>query len=324
MKITEVISEASSLPGAGSLGKAGTSKSTLRSLGASSLKFRRIFTIISRRRAASASRAAQTVDKMTKRLGPWMMLLRIIGVATACYELWEDLDAAQAAYEAGEIESESELREFRQFYTGVFVASILAPAVAKMLVNSRYVVWVARFIVRVVGLGTSVLTVGASVAALIATEAFFTFLTVWLNSDAAKDWMSNYLLKPLILVGSVPETAWSMLTGYYEKADKKRVEKGQPSGKDTSTPLGYVQPKVPPTLIGGVRVTDAEGYLLPNADLNPAVKAVLMQPNSPEAKKFAAIPKQPSSAADKELGYSNKLNPTKVVDPATGKLVNAA
>lgn len=329
MKVTEIIVELKA-PGAAAIKTnslaGGAPTSGLRNLAANNVKFRRFFVNIERKRKSLGTASERWSAKMTTTLGPWMTLLKLLGVAAACYELWDDLGIAEEMYTSGEI-GEDELRDFRQFYTGVFVAQMLLPAVARAIANSRYVVWIAKFITRVIGLGTGVVTAGASIVALVATEAFFSWFTWWLGTEKAKDWLSNELLMPLILLGKIPEAAWSSLTGYYEKVDKKRTDTGKDSGKSNAntTAMGSVKPRVEPTLINGVRVTDSDGYLLPNADLNPAVQAALMQPNSPEAKKFAAIPKPPSGgAADTELGYANRVNPTKVVDPATGKLVPAA
>jgi hypothetical protein len=329
MKVSEIIVEVSA-PGASGIKNSlagGAAASPLRKVAGAGLKFKHIFTRIDYKRKALGSASTRWSAKMASRLGPWMMLLKIIGVGAACYEFWDDMGIAEQLYIDGEIEDDAELERFRQFYTGVFMAQIIVPAVARAIINSRYVVWIAKFITRIVGLGTGVVTAGASVAALIATEAFFAWFQWWLGTEKAKNWLSDELLEPLILLGKIPESAWSSLTGYYEKADTKRVAAGKPSGKskDNTDWAGSVQPKVPPVTINGVRVTDSDGYVLPNADLNPAVKAALMDPNSAEAKKFAAIPKRPSGgAADQELGYANKINPTMAVDPATGKLVPAA
>lgn len=261
--------------------------------------------------------------KWTRRIGkPLMGVLWMLGLTAACYELWDDLGAAEEMYTAGEIDEE-QLRDFRKFYSGVFIAQLVVPAVAKALVTSRYVTWIARTLIRIIEVGTGVLTAGTSLVAMVATEAFFTWFTVWLGSTAAKDWLAQHVLGPLILVGSIPESAWSMLTDYYEKVDKKRVAKGNPSGKTdpaANDMLGNVNPKVEPVMIGGVRVTDSDGYLLPMVASGPAVQAALANPA--EAKKFAAIPKRPSGATtDNSDPY--RSNQPMAVDPASGKLVPA-
>jgi hypothetical protein len=241
------------------------------------------------------------------------MLLRLLGIAEACYELWNNLGEAEAMYTDGELD-QAKLQDFRQFYTGVFIAQVVVPAVIRALANSRYVVWIARLLVKVVTLGSSVATAGASIVALIASEAFFTWLTMWLGSKAAVDWMSNTLMEPLILLGTVPEAAWSSLTSYYEKTDVKRVAGGKPTGK---TPGGIgtgVTPLVPPTVIAGVRVSDANGNLMPLAALAPSVQNAIKDPNSAAAKQLAALPKAPEDTATQATtkagtGYGAQLNP---------------
>lgn len=262
--------------------------------------------------------------KWSRRVGkPLMGILWMLGLTAACYELWDDLGDAEEMYTEGEID-ETQLRDFRQFYTGVFMAQLVVPAVAKALVTSRYVTWIARTLIRIIELGTGVLTAGTSLVAMVATEAFFAWFTWWLGTTAAKDWLAQHVLQPLIFVGSIPEAAWSMLTGYYEKADKKRIAKGNTSGKtdpDSTDMIGNVKPKVEPVTIGGVRVTDSDGYLLPVVASGPAVQAALANPA--EAKKLAAIPKRPAGGTASDESDPYRSNQTMAVDPDTGKLVPA-
>lgn len=275
------------------------------------LKWRRM------KKKASGMWAAKWTNKIGK---PLMGVLWLLGLTAACYDLWDNLGAAEEMYTEGEID-EDQLRDFRQFYTGLFMTQLVVPAVAKALVTSRYVTWIARTIIRIIEVGTGVLTAGTSLVAMVATEAFFTWFTWWLGTTTAKDWLAQHVLGPLILVGSIPETAWSMLTDYYGKADQKRVAKGKPSGRtdpEGKDMLGNVNPKVAPVTIGGVRVTDSDGYLLPHVTSGPAVQAAITNPE--EAKKLAAIPQRPTGTNTSDPYASN---PTMAVDAKTGKLVPA-
>lgn len=293
MKVYEVISEA------GLMGAQGA-RNPARAAVVQAAKFRRVMASVSRRRKNIDAESSKWAASWSKRLGPWMWLLKLIGIGTACYELWTDLGAAEEGYQAGEYD-EATFKDFRQFYQGVFVAQIIVPAVAKAIVTSRYVTWIARFVIRIIEGGTGVLTAGASIAAMVGTEMFFSWFTGWLGSDQAKDWLSNYLLVPLIFVGSVPDTAWNMLTGYYEKQDKKRTDAGKPSGKQpgdaSDSYFGSVKPKIEPVVVGGVNITDEKGYLDPYAMSSTSVRAALADPQTgPElAKKIAALPKKPLS-----------------------------
>jgi hypothetical protein len=266
---------------------------------------------------ASGIWAAKWSAKIGK---PLMGILWLLGLTAACYDLWDNLGDAEEMYTEGEID-ETQLRDFRQFYTGLFMTQMVVPAVAKALVTSRYVTWIARTLIRIIEMGTGVVTAGTSLVAMVATEAFFAWFTWWLGTQTAKDWLAQHVLEPLIFAGSIPESAWSALTGYYDKVDAKRVAKGKPSGKadpDSKDLIGSIKPKVEPVMIGGVRVTDSDGYLLPMVASGPAVQAALSNPA--EAKKLAAIPKRPDSAAESDPYRSNQ---TMAVDPESGKLVPA-
>lgn len=216
-------------------------------------------------------------------------LMKLLGVSIALGQLYVDLDGLEEDYNNGEI-NKAQVESAREFLYGVFSAQILVPAVARRLASARIIVFIARIIKNIAaGLGAGV-TGGASIAAAIATEGFFIWLQSWLGSDAGKDWIANNFLMGIVkTVGKIPEGAWSSLTDYYEKLDKnkeqakKDLAKKDPAkaakqdAEDKAAAEKEKEILSKEKFVGGVRVTDFDGKLIPGIENNIRVKAAIQR-----------------------------------------------
>ena len=264
MKIYEIISEAT--PGAGPQYTAGaaarraatnapasaaptavapsTPKNVAKVAGRSGLaktgsivnKWDRLQKAIDLTKARKAAQLSQQVSAWTSRLGPWFWAFRILGVATAVEELVRNSYAAEDLFAEGEIEDENQLRDYRQFLWGQFLASFLIPALLSKMKMAQIVAWVARLLVTIatgaggaiIGVGTGGAAAAGAVAAIIAEQTFFTALQIWLQMPSTTKWLADNLFYPLVMIGKIPENIWDMLvkevtgTDAYDDAKEKR------------------------------------------------------------------------------------------------------
>lgn len=174
-----------------------------------------------------------------------LWIIRILGIASAVSDLYVELGYAQEDYVAGKI-SQDDLQKYRQWAFGKFIVDIGA-VVAASLANAMTVGMIAKWIIRLAGAASGSVTAGASIAAVIASEAFFQWLAKWLSSSIARDWFTSYLVKHMLEnAGAIPEGAWSALVGYYNagKAGDKAKDKvapgpaGQKPNDPAAAPVG--------------------------------------------------------------------------------------
>ena len=197
-------------------------------------------------KARKATRVAASVGKWKVRLGPWFTVLRILGVATAATELVTNVYTAEEMFADGELTSEKQLRDYRQFLWGVFLAQILIPNIVRYQRVVVVITWLARFLVTAItGAGTIITSptgagAAAGVSALVAEQVFFTALQAWLQMPSTVQWMADHIFQPLIWIGTIPENTWNLLakevTGSdaYDDALEKRktTPKKEPKSND--------------------------------------------------------------------------------------------
>lgn len=171
---------------------------------------------------SGAPKRSQKMDALWKQKYGTLLtvVMRIVGIAGALTDLYTELDLADEIFKNGEV-SESVLKEYREWSFGRFATQVLTPAVAKVLGKAIGVSAMVRWIKNAVAVAGAGVSLGASAAAAFASEAFFIWLQRWLASPQATEWLTNGMIMPIVkTMGTVPETAWSELTGYYEKAQK--------------------------------------------------------------------------------------------------------
>ncbi len=216
-------------------------------------------------------------------------LMKYLGVAVALTQLYSDIEGLEEDYNNGEI-NKQQLESAREFIYGIFSAQILVPAVVRRLAGAKMVLTIARVIKNLAGAAGGAFTGGATIAAAVATEGFFIWFQTWLGSDAGKDWIANSFLMGIVkTMGKIPEGVWSSLTGYYEKAEKGKeqakkdlakkdpAKAAQQDAKDQAAAEKEKQIAANEKYIGGIRVTDLNGKLIPGIENNIRVKAAIQR-----------------------------------------------
>ena len=226
-------------------------------------------------------------------------LFRLVGLATAVYELYATLDELEEWYTTGKPLPLSDgttapmtkegYEELRELAFGTFQVQVLIPIVTPWILRLVKGVLLVNWIKRIAAFASAPVTAGVSVGMMLATEAGVAAFQAWLGSDAGRDWIINSIfMEPIRLFGKFGDTAANALskafTGKtsYEKADEKRdkivgpAEPGQAAQPTDNKPeptapasdykddsIRYTKGKT--IYVGGVPVTDADGYLNPRA-----------------------------------------------------------
>jgi hypothetical protein len=214
-------------------------------------------------------------------------LMKVLGVGIALTELYVDLEGLDEDFQNNQL-NKKQVESAREFLFGVFSAQILVPAVARRIAGAKTILLIVRIIKNLAGAAAGGISAGATIAAAVASEAFFIWLQAWLGSDAGKDWIANTFLMGIVkTMGKIPEGAWSSLTSYYENSEEaKKTKKAELAKKDPAKAAQRdaedqaaadreKQIAANEKYIGGVRVTDIEGNLIPGIENNIRVKAAI-------------------------------------------------
>jgi hypothetical protein len=245
---------------------------------------------IQKKRRISATRKARVEKVWMGKYGFWLSkLMQVIGLGVSLTELYTDLEVAEEAFNEGDI-TVQQLESIREFLYGIFTVQVLVPVVRRVVTNVKIVTWIARALRYIVGGAGALVTGGASLAAVLATEGFFIWFQSWLGSDAGKDWIANtFLLGIVKTMGKIPEGAWSSLTNYYDRAEKGKEKSKQDLAKtdpakaaqrdaaDQAAAAKEKEIEDNSKFVGGVRVTDINGKLLPGIESNIRVKAAVQR-----------------------------------------------
>lgn len=174
--------------------------------------------------------ANATQEKWMKLFGTKLVtLMRVLGLVGPLTYLYLDLDSWEQEYVKGGWTRE-QYEEGREFLFGMFMTQVLTPIIIRRLSQLSIVLWIVRGIRYLVAGATGVVTGGATVAAVVATEGFFIWLQYFLSTSAGKDWLVNFLGTNVIrTMGKIPEGAWSSLTDAYQKSDQAKLKKQDPT-----------------------------------------------------------------------------------------------
>jgi hypothetical protein len=241
MKVFEIITEKANIPKTGVMNR-----------------FERYFKARELVKQRRASQIAKRLSDWGFKIKFWRGLLWILGITVAVEELVRNLYAADEMFAEGTIQDENELTEYKEFMWGQFVLTVLTPAIVTKLKITKIVMWVARVIISAMtAAGTVVASptgVGAAAgaAALVAEQAFFTSLQLFLQSETATKFLAERLFKPLVWLGTVPHEVWDALktqvtgTTSYQSAVQKRdaANAQKPAGAQvgTTTPAAPAKP----------------------------------------------------------------------------------
>ena len=95
--------------------------------------------------------------------------------------------------------------------------------VVHAVADIRIAALIAKGIIRVGGISSAGATLGASVLALLATEAGFLALETLLTSDSGRKWFAKeFLFDTILAFGSVQSNSYDYLTDYFKNQDLKR------------------------------------------------------------------------------------------------------
>jgi hypothetical protein len=169
--------------------------------------------------------------------------LRAAGIAIIAKDYYTVTGQIEEWYENGDIDdttvsgqtAEQTFRNWINQANGMLSVQ-LSVFVVQALADIKIAAQVAKGIIRVAGLSSAGATLGASVAALLVTEAGFLALEKMLTTETGKQWFANKLLLPLITgVGSIQSASWDYMTDYFEKQNLKRSDKALQSKLATAT-----------------------------------------------------------------------------------------
>ena len=247
---------------------------------------------------ARKSKLSERVTRMWKtRYGPWSKVFSAIGIATALTQLYENLYVLDAMYVQGKLPGDdgghAKLVEQREFEFGVFTTQILLPTLVTWIGRAIATMTGVKWLIRVLGGVSTTATLGASIAATLASEAFIRWFQWWLGSEQGRNVLYEYFGGIVRTIGKPTDSLWDMVIGYYNKADEKkfgspeaakaaqadRKEKAATTGSDSSwsgqtANTGFITDPAVDKKTGKlinpttrILVTDKDGNLLPNARL---------------------------------------------------------
>jgi hypothetical protein len=296
----------------------GVDLSTLAIVGVSAIAITKLSTsalsALSSNYAKKLKITARVEGMWKKKFGPWGKFISAIGVATALTQLYENLYVLEAMYVQGKLPGKdggyAKLVEQREFEFGVFTAQVLAPTISKWILRAIATMTGVKWLIRVLGGVSTAATLGASIAGVIASEAFIRWFQWWLGSEQGRQVLYNYFGGLVRTIGTPTESLWSIIMNSYNKADEKKFgspeaakaaqadrtaqaaasgDAGSWSGETAKT--GFVtDPSVdkagklinPTTRIV---VTDKDGNLLPNARLMANAQLNLIRSQAVDAGK---------------------------------------
>ena len=286
----------------------------------------------------------------------WWNVLKFLGFATACYELWAHLAAVDADYMAGkytgknpdptgltrvnpatDVEfNEQDYKDWRRFYIGLWEAQVLLPLVVAIIKKVADLLFITRAIVGVLAAMGSVATLGGTLLGFATTELLTQAIQAWLISPAGQEWAVKNLFGPLVLAGEIGEDAWLILykgvsgikkavksgdinditkgDNFYADKKAERAKDPELAKRDAAMGTSDVKTGTNSVIVGGQRITDKDGYLLPGMDFQSDVKMAIEYNPAEKAKYDAVVAK---GKAPKKSGEGNgsfdSMSPTKYI-----------
>lgn len=233
--------------------------------------------------------------------------------------------------------NEQDYKDWRKFYIGLWEAQVFLPLVVTMIKNIANIVFLTRAIVGVLSVMGSLATFGGSLLGFISFELLTQAVQMWLISPAGQEWAVKNLFGPLVLAGEVGEDVWlifykgisgvkkavqsgnidDITKGDNFYADKKAERAKNPELAKRDAIIGNmddVKSGKNSVVVGGQRITDKDGYLLPGMDFQSDVKMAI-QYNPAEKAKYDAVvakgkaPKKPGEGN----GSFDSMSPTKYI-----------
>ena len=213
---------------------------------------------------------------------PLVTLFKWLAIATAINQLYSNLCVLEAMYVQGLID-ETKLQSQREFEFGVFQSQILFPLIPKIVKWFINLTTGAKAVARLLGGLSAGATAGASVVALIATEAGIRWFQTWLGSESGRNWISNSILMyPIKMFGKIGDEAWDQLLNAYQGVTGSAPNKAVPGSYKQQAVRKYgdeekataalaardAKKKDNAKYVDGIMVTDQQGNLLSQNELS--------------------------------------------------------
>lgn len=244
-----------------------------------------------------SQRVPKFIDKLGGILG---RILKYAGLLTPVYTLYNDLaklefDYINEIYPYDSGDDDQDIATYnvsRNYMWGKFMATEGAVIAAQSIKWMLKTVFWTRLAKNLVTFLSSGVTLGASIAVGLATEAGILWFSNWLQSPEGEKWWTNAVVEGYLKgAGNWADGAWSLLVGSYNAAtqgkfitpaDQAREKRaaGKPPQSDQSKQLPTEPPesqnkiKWPKEIrnwvnggwsVGGHPVTDGRGYLRPES-----------------------------------------------------------
>lgn len=183
--------------------------------------------------------------------------MRALGLIVIVTEYYNVTGQLEELYQNDEID-DAIFKEYIGQCNGILTTQLIA-WYAQIKLSSKLAFVLFRIVRWVAGGLSAGATLGASIATIVASEAFFVWFERFLNSPSGQDWLINGYFGPLITnVGYVQGAAWNLLFGYYDKqAVNKADKKAKDTGKEPETPVPADTPEKRAAR-GGKELTPAE------------------------------------------------------------------
>jgi hypothetical protein len=341
MKVEEIISEVWYNPMSWGKTAAPAAKQATATLTGDAAKLARI-TAWAKKNGMETALQAKAKQSFLSKVGSFRTLFFLIGYAEIGISLWYNLHTVEAMYEAGEIK-QAELERWRDWWIGYWGIIAVMPFVAKILSRTKILTMIVTAIAGLITGGFAPAAFAAVALSVGSSSLIFAGITSFMETPMAQNWLANHFFRSITMVGHIADEGWDILRkaitgkGYYEKEEEIQKQKNPDAWANDNTKRsgggadGNPNSGPNAVIVGGVRITDKDGYLRPDARVNPNVQLAVKY-GTPEEKaaydKVAAKGRPPLSSQDKDIaangaGQFAANNPQAVINPSTGKVADA-
>ena len=171
----------------------------------------------------------QVTDMWTKRIGPWATFFKALGIGAAIVQLYKQLYILEAMYVQGKLPGDdgghAKYVEQREFEFGVFIAQVLAPTLTKWIARAVASITGIKWAIRVLGGVSTYATAGATILAVIATEAFALWLQNWLGTNRGRDVLFKWVGEYIRYIGKPVDSLWDLIMDAYQSSTGKAPNK---------------------------------------------------------------------------------------------------
>lgn len=212
---------------------------------------------------------------------PLVTIFKILGITTAITQLYGNLCVLEAMYVKGLID-ETRLQSQRETEFAVFQTQILLPLIPKMVGALVNLLTGVKAVTRLFGGLAAGATAGASVVAMIATEAGLRFLQAWLGTESGRSWLVAITGGSIRYFGKIGDEVWDQLLNAYQGVTGKAPNKAVPGSYKQQAVRRYGDEEKATAAVAarnakkndnakyvnGVMVTDQKGNLLSSSELS--------------------------------------------------------